>query len=198
MPTFRVEFIQHRFTKGDVSGLAKALRHRDNLARQEAAAALGELADPRAVPLLIAAYADPRAKGAETTIIRALGRIGGDAAADFLADVYYQRPASEAAGAALVALQAIGGARAEEALRAGRAVDDVKSSDPERRARGMAELRLLGPEARRVLLAELDEWAMVKHNPDLSMADAIEADREVKEIVNSLRDALDSLSEAGA
>jgi hypothetical protein len=193
MARFFVDFIQHRFDKRDVFGLARALRHRDDLARREAARALAELADQRAVPLLISAYADPRAKTAGTEIIHALGRIGGETAAQFLAEVYYQRPASESGLAALGALKEISSPSTEEAVRAGRAVDDIKSGDAERWAAGTAELRLLGPAGTRVLVAELEEWAAVKHHPDLSMAEAIEEERSVRQIMDSLRNALDAL-----
>lgn len=198
MPTFRTDFIQHRFENRDVTGLARALRHRDDLARIEAAKALEALADPRAVPLLVTAYADPQARTARKGIISALGAIGGEEAARFLAEVYYERPASEPGLAALAALKAIGGPGAEEAVRAGQAVADIESGDPERWDRGIAELRLLGPAGTRVLLAELDEWAAATHHPDLSMSEAMEEERSTRQVMDALRNALAALRESPA
>jgi hypothetical protein len=86
----------------------------------------------------MAAYADPRAD--QKAIVKALGRIGDDAAVDLVADIYHQRSADEIGQAALEALRAIGGPRAEEESRAANAVREWVSSDPERHAEGIAEL----------------------------------------------------------
>jgi hypothetical protein len=188
MRHFLTDFIQHRFEKRSIAGLAKALHHRSDLARREAAEALAELGDPRAVPLLMAAYADPKAERA--AIIQALGRLRDETAADFLAGIYHQGPAGRYGQLAVQNLRAIGGPRADEESRIAYAIDDVKSEDPGRRAKGIAELRLLGPAAARVLVAELEEWAKVRSHPDLSMAEAIEEALEIAGIKRSLEAAL--------
>jgi hypothetical protein len=133
--------------------------------------------------------------GAQAAIIRALGAIGDEAASDFLSEIYFQDPASWRGRAALGALEAIGGPGAEQALRVGRAVSDVKTSDAEQRAKGIAELRLLGQAGTHALIAEIEKWTALKHHPDLSMAEALEEDRENREIIQRLSDALSAVRE---
>lgn len=196
LPSWYHDFIRTRFSKGDIGGLAKALCHREDSVREQAAQALARLPGPRTVTALIAAYRDPRTGHGDTReeILRSLGRVGDPSAVDFLAEVSANDPSRQRRSLALAALRGVGNAGASEPLLAEEALADAKSDDPARNDRAIEVLRQLGPAGVRALEVELGTWqrlAEVGPNPDLGMAEAIDEHRLVRAVIAKLASALD-------
>jgi hypothetical protein len=100
--------------KGDVAGLAKALRHRDAGIRKQAATFLGEIGDRRAVEPLAAALGDDSHRVREFAAF-ALGDVGGPGAVEPLATAL-QDVSENVRSAAASSLEACGDERAVPAL----------------------------------------------------------------------------------
>jgi HEAT repeat protein len=93
----------------DVEGLIKALRHRDNLVREEAAAALCGIRDARAVKPFITALKDESSKNqfVRRDAVKALGRIGDARAVEPLSEALWNDySVREAAAEALEKIEA--------------------------------------------------------------------------------------------
>ncbi len=107
--------IESHLARRNLRGLVNALRDRRVLIRRRAAQALGELADPAAVPALGRAARQDKDPYVQQWTIDALRRIGGEAAIDALVDVLFGRERQLTALAAQ-ALASLPDARAQVAL----------------------------------------------------------------------------------
>lgn len=125
--------------RGDITGLAGALKNRDVEVRYRAAVALGELGGAAAVAPLAAALSDENS-GVRWEAAEALGRIG-EAALDPLIEAM-SRDDDDIRWRAAIALGEIGGAGAAAALAA-----DLDDPDDYVLSRVVHSLAELGPEA---------------------------------------------------
>jgi HEAT repeat protein len=101
-----VQWVSRLFAEGNVKGLCRLLRSRDPIVRSQAAQALGQLAEPAAVPCLAKALQRESSLHTRQHAIAALGAIGGREAAEALIHFLYSpnRMTSQMAEQALRAL----------------------------------------------------------------------------------------------
>ncbi|NSW54250.1 MAG: HEAT repeat domain-containing protein [Anaerolineae bacterium] len=157
MPLFGPPNIEKMKAKKDVEGLIKALSYqKDWLLRQDAAQALGDLADARSVEPLIAALDDENHEVSEYAAV-ALGRIGGVRTTELLITALTDGSGSEGVrSSAAKALGEIGDSRAVESLIA--ALEDKNHKVSEYAAAALG--RIGGARTTELLIAALTDVSL--------------------------------------